>query len=397
MAGLLRRLGRASALAVLGGAFGEQHRCGAGGAGARRLPLGAVAAVSGGVCHLEEEKQEASEKVALSPDKWTEFKLHETARVSHNSHLFRFTFDHEAKLGLHVASCILTRAPLGEDAEGKKKYVIRPYTPISDIESRGYFDLLIKVYPEGKMSQHIAGLKPGDVLEVKGPIEKFRYSPNMKKQIGMIAGGTGITPMLQIIMEIVKNPDDNTQVHIDNMTIHSIFFLLMVNVNVTSTSTHHPFSGGASVRQRSPDDILLKGKLDQLAAAHPNVKVFYTVDNPSKAWRGGAGYISKDMILKGLPAPGEDTMILVCGPPGMMKHVSGEKAKDWTQGELSGLLKETGYTEGMVFKFDGDEAGQGSLSLSLSLPPSFKLERALKRSMGGIRSMTLGVAAHRNM
>ncbi|CAA7409899.1 unnamed protein product [Spirodela intermedia] len=331
MAGLLRRLGRASALAVLGGAFGEQHRCGAGGAGARRLPLGAVAAVSGGVaflytwsspvtCHLEEEKQEASEKVALSPDKWTEFKLHETARVSHNSHLFRFTFDHEAKLGLHVASCILTRAPLGEDAEGKKKYVIRPYTPISDIESRGYFDLLIKVYPEGKMSQHIAGLKPGDVLEVKGPIEKFRYSPNMKKQIGMIAGGTGITPMLQIIMEIVKNPDDNTQVA-----------LLYANV--------------------SPDDILLKGKLDQLAAAHPNVKVFYTVDNPSKAWRGGAGYISKDMILKGLPAPGEDTMILVCGPPGMMKHVSGEKAKDWTQGELSGLLKETGYTEGMVFKF----------------------------------------------
>ena len=24
----------------------------------------------------------------------------------------------------------------------------------------------------------------------------------------------------------------------------------------------------------------------------------------------------------------------VCGPPGMMKHVSGEKAKDWTQGEV---------------------------------------------------------------
>ncbi|GKF39039.1 NADH-cytochrome b5 reductase-like protein, partial [Tanacetum coccineum] len=77
-------------------------------------------------------------------------------------------------------------APLGEDAEGKKKYVVRPYTPISDPDSKGYFDLMIKIYPEGKMSQHFDKLKPGDVVEVKGPIEKLRYTPNMKKHIGMV-------------------------------------------------------------------------------------------------------------------------------------------------------------------------------------------------------------------
>ncbi|KAJ9538920.1 hypothetical protein OSB04_031653 [Centaurea solstitialis] len=47
----------------------------------------------------------------------------------------------------------------------------------------------------------------------------------------------------------------------------------------------------------------------------------------------------------------------VCGPPGMMEHVSGGKAKDWSQGEVcimclvSGVLKELGYTEEMVYKF----------------------------------------------
>lgn len=90
----------------------------------------------------------------------------------------------------------------------------------------------------------------------------------------------------------------------------------------------------------SPDDILLKKKLDMLAASHVNLKVppiflnfvnarlcyghlwlllfirlkyqvFYTVDNPSKYWVGGTGYISKDMASKGLPAPSEDTLILV--------------------------------------------------------------------------------------
>lgn len=296
-----------------------------------RFPFGAIAAVAGGVSyycyfsspnlvHLDQINEETDPKIALNPDKWIEFKLQDTARVSHNSHLFRFSFDPSAKLGLDVASCILTRAPLGQDAEGNTKYVVRPYTPISDTEAKGHFDLLIKVYPEGKMSQHFASLKPGDVVEVKGPIEKLRYSPNMKKHIGMIAGGTGITPMLQVIEAILKNPDDNTQVS-----------LLYGNI--------------------SPDDILLKQKLDILAASHPNLKVFYTVDNPTKNWKGGVGYISKDTALKGLPSPSDDALILVCGPPGMMKHVSGEKAKDYSQGELSGILKDLGYTEQMVYKF----------------------------------------------
>ncbi|KAK4257376.1 hypothetical protein QN277_006971 [Acacia crassicarpa] len=327
MATFFRRLARATPISfanALGGHSKSSHS-------EFRVPFGAIAAITGGfsylyyysspdLVHLDEIKEEKSRNIALVPDKWIEFKLQSTARVNHNSKLYRFSFDPNKKLGLDIASCILTRAPLGQDTEGKPKYVIRPYTPISDPESKGYFDLLIKVYPEGKMSQHFDSLKPGDVVEVKGPIEKLRYTPNMKKHIGMIAGGTGITPMLQVIEAILKNPDDKTQIQ-----------LLYANI--------------------SPDDILLKQKLDFLAASHPNLKVFYTVDNPTKNWRGGVGYISKDMAEKGLPAPGDDALILVCGPPGMMQHVSGEKAQDWTQGEVSGILKELGYTEQMVYKF----------------------------------------------
>lgn len=326
-----KRLARATPIALNNAlSFGGANKTKSGFSGFR-IPIGAIAAVSGGIsyyycfsssnlAHLDQINEEAGPKVALNSDKWIEFKLQDTARVSHNTQLFRFSFDPTAKLGLDIASCILTRAPTGQDAEGKPKYVIRPYTPISDPDAKGYFDLLIKVYPEGKMSQHFASLKPGDVVEVKGPIEKLRYSPNMKKHIGMIAGGTGITPMLQVIEAILKNSDDNTQVS-----------LLYANVSL--------------------DDILLKQKLDVLATSYPNLKVFYTVDNPSKSWRGGTGYISKDMAIKGLPGPSGDTLILVCGPPGMMKHISGDKAKDYSQGELTGLLKELGYTEQMVYKF----------------------------------------------
>lgn len=327
MAMLFKRLAKAAPIAHSHAFRGQSES----GFTNSRFPFGAIAAISGGISyyyyfssqnlvHLDQVNEEAGPKAALNPDKWIEFKLQDRAKVSHNTHLFRFSFDPSSKLGLDVASCLITRAPLEQDAEGKTKYVIRPYTPISAPDSKGHFDLMIKVYPEGKMSQHFASLKPGDVLEVKGPIEKLRYTPNMKKHIGMIAGGTGITPMLQVIEAILRNPDDTTKVSV-------------LYANVT------------------PDDILLRQKLDALAATHPNLKVFYTVDTPSKNWMGGTGHISKDMAVKGLPAPSDDTLILVCGPPGMMEHISGDKAKDYSQGKLTGLLKDLGYSEEMVYKF----------------------------------------------
>ena len=41
-------------------------------------------------------------------------------------------------------------------------------------------------------------LSIGDTVNVRGPKGQFNYTPNMCRAIGMIAGGTGITPMLQV-------------------------------------------------------------------------------------------------------------------------------------------------------------------------------------------------------
>ena len=45
---------------------------------------------------------------------------------------------------------------------------------------------VVKVYPNGKMSKHMGGLQVGDSLEIKGPISKLPYTPNMKENIGMV-------------------------------------------------------------------------------------------------------------------------------------------------------------------------------------------------------------------
>lgn len=126
--------------------------------------------------------------------------------------------------------------------------ILRPYTPISSDDDIGYFDLVLKIYPKGKMTQHILSLKVGDTIDVKGPKGRFVYEKNKYSHISMIAGGTGITPMLQIITEILKRDDDTTKIS-----------LLFGNVTF--------------------EDIILKDRLDSLANKHSDqFTVYYVLD-----------------------------------------------------------------------------------------------------------------------
>ena len=245
---------------------------------------------------------------------WIPLVLKERKQVTHNTHFFRFGLnDVDKELQLPVASCLMTRAKIGSED------VVRPYTPCSPSTARGYFDLVVKVYPEGKMSKHMDGMKVGDTLEFKGPITKLPYEKNMKKEIGMIAGGTGITPMLQVVEKILSDPEDKTKV--------SLIF--------------------ANVEEK---DIILKDQINYYASTG-QLKVHYVLDKPPMLWSGGKGYVTPDMIKDYMPAPGPDSMIFVCGPPPMVNIISGGKNPDKSQGELKGHLKALGYTESGVFKF----------------------------------------------
>lgn len=268
---------------------------------------------------------DAASPIGLDPNDWRPLKLVDKKQLTHNTYAFRFALpEKDQTAGLKVASCLLAKAPIPDTPDGPPKVVVRPYTPVSSPDTKGHIDLVIKVYPTGKLSKYMGSLKEGDTLDFKGPLAKYPYEPNIKKNIGMVAGGTGITPMLQVVDHILDNPDDKTKVS-----------LLFGNV--------------------SEDDIILRDKIDALAAKHPDrFKVFYVVDKPKWGglfWKGGTGYVTKDMIAQHLPPPADGNLIMVCGPPGLMKVISGDKAKDKSQGPLMGLLKDMGYNEGMVYKF----------------------------------------------
>ncbi|XP_061570246.1 NADH-cytochrome b5 reductase 3-like [Cololabis saira] len=229
--------------------------------------------------------------------------------VSHDTRKFRFALPSaEHVLGLPIGQHIYLSAKV----DGK--LVVRPYTPVSSDDDSGYVELVVKVYfkdvnpkfPEGgKMSQYLENLKINDTIDFRGPSGLLVYKgkgvfdiqPDKKtpavtktaKHVGMIAGGTGITPMLQIVTAIMKDPEDQTVCH-----------LLFAN--------------------QTEKDILLREELEEIQVNHPErFKLWFTVDRAPEGWEYSEGFISEDMVREHLPPPTDDTLVLMCGPPPMIQ------------------------------------------------------------------------------
>ena len=199
--------------------------------------------------------------------------------------IWRFVFDLPSKyavLGLPIGQHIAIRASIGEQT------VVRSYTPVSNNRDLGRLELLIRVYPDGMLGNYLKGLNPGDKVDIRGPKGAMRYRKGMSKAIGMVAGGTGITPMYQLIRAICEDNNDDTRV-------------VLIYGN------------------RSEPDILLRHKLDHFATiAGHKFTVHYTLDQPPADWKGGKCHVTKDLLQRLMPQPTNENKVMLCGPPGMV-------------------------------------------------------------------------------
>ncbi|AGO11313.1 AaceriACR054Cp [[Ashbya] aceris (nom. inval.)] len=260
---------------------------------------------------------QAASQTFTGDGQWHTLKIAKIEQVSHDTRRFTFALpssDHVT--GLTTASALLAKyvTPKGSN-------VIRPYTPVSDNMARGMFQLVIKHYDGGKFTTHLFGLKENDTVDFKGPIQKWRWDPNMFDSIVLMGAGTGITPLFQMMHHIAENPVDKTKVH-----------LLYGN--------------------KTPQDILLRKELEELASKYPDqVKVTFFVDKPDGDFKGEKGFINKEYLKQNLPKPGSNSHVFVCGPPPFMDAFSGNKVSPTDQGEVTGVLSELGYTKEHVYKF----------------------------------------------
>ncbi|KAI0686825.1 ferredoxin reductase-like C-terminal NADP-linked domain-containing protein [Cytidiella melzeri] len=269
--------------------------------------------------------KKVQEKSPLDPDNFVDFKLKKIEPYNHNTAKYIFELPNGEASLLPVASCVVVKSASDspEPLLGKnEKPIIRPYTPVSPSDAEGELTFLIKRYEGGKMSQYIHNLKPGEKLAIKGPIPKIAIEANKWEEVGLIAGGSGITPMYQILHHALNDPSNKTR-----------FTLIFANV--------------------TPADILLKEEFDSLKAKYPEkFEVVYVLDKPEGDWKGAVGYVNKRLIEQHIPPAslGEKVKVMVCGPPGQVNAIAGKK-DGMKQGQVGGVLKELGYTEDQVFKF----------------------------------------------
>jgi cytochrome-b5 reductase len=138
------------------------------------------------------------------------------------------------------------------------------------------------------MTNHLAAMNVGDEIEIRGPKGAMQYSRTYAKNIGMIAGGTGITPMYQLIRAICEDEEDNTQI--------SLLYA-----------------------SNSEEDILLREELDAFAAKNPHkFKFQHVLAKPKDSWTGLQGFINQDMIKEHLAPATDSSKVLLCGPPPMI-------------------------------------------------------------------------------
>ncbi|KND90389.1 Nitrate reductase [NADPH] [Tolypocladium ophioglossoides CBS 100239] len=283
-----------------------------------RLDEAALAALAGSA-----EECDPNRAVFLQARAWTKAVLQEKVKISADTKVFRFKLDHESQeIGLPVGQHLMMR--LRDPAT--REAIIRAYTPMSEGTDKGVLDVLVKIYydtPErkgGKMTQALDSIPAGHFVDFKGPVGKFEYlgkglcavsgKQRRVRRFNMICGGSGVTPIFQVLRALTKDHDDPTE-------------CVVVDGNGVE------------------EDILCRLQLDAMVgSAKHRCRLLHTLTRPSPAWTGRKGRVDKALMeaeIGPCEKAGED-MVLICGPEAMEKSV---------HAILSGM----GWTDEDIFLF----------------------------------------------
>lgn len=153
----------------------------------------------------------------------------------------------------------------------------------------------VKRVPGGLFSNFLnEKIFPGKTINILKPLGHFttEFHSKNRRHFFLIAGGSGITPIMGILKSVLVNEPN------------SIITLIY--------------------NSRNEEQIIFKNQLDLLEKANSDrLKVIHNLSQPSENWTGLKGRLSP-ALLKGLFAKAEyeeryEEVYFVCGPDGIMK------------------------------------------------------------------------------
>lgn len=197
--------------------------------------------------------------------------VHETPRV------MTVVVDLEKPISFKTGQCMRWNAP-----DGKAGRLFSVASPGGDYQKELWFTM--RIFPEGIISSHLPKLKVGDTVTLQGPYGKFIFDDTDKRDIVLIAGGSGISVLHSILLHILLRRMPNK--------VHLLFSVINKN------------------------EIIYKDEFTRLARTHPNFAYTVTVTDDPTGWQGMCGRINKKMFDE-LFGDYQQTFYL-CGPPAFM-------------------------------------------------------------------------------
>jgi ferredoxin-NADP reductase len=162
----------------------------------------------------------------------------------------------------------------------------RCYSICSSAARSGYVEITPKRVSNGCVSVFLNDRASiGLTVEARGPFGEFCLKPAEDRNIVLIAGGSGITPLIGMLR------------YIDDLCLDTHATLLYC--------------------VRTAKDIIFRPELEELRERLRNFRYHIALSQPDAEWTGARGHISREFVLQAVPeVQGRD--FFLCGPPPFM-------------------------------------------------------------------------------
>ena len=172
----------------------------------------------------------------------------------------------------------------------------RPYSLSSAPNQHGYYDITVRRIENGLVSNYLLDeVKKGDRLITSGPVGNFYFNPLFHdRTMVCLAGGSGITPFMSMIREIVETGLDRDV---------------------------YLFYGNKEL-----EDAIFHDTINNISDRFENVHYIPVIENPPAGYNGQTGLITGQIINEVLAELSGKTFYL-CGPPGLYEFCIPELEK----------------------------------------------------------------------
>ncbi|KAJ8942028.1 hypothetical protein NQ318_002782 [Aromia moschata] len=224
------------------------------------------------------------------------FVVKEKVEVNYNTFLMRL----ERTDGCKVVVPLGRHVRIFGNVDGQE--MSRSYTPVPsslfgklklyDLTVTDSVCLMIKRYQDGNVSRYLTDREAGDLVHATNPLGDFDLKRlEMRDTFLLLAAGTGITPMLSLLVFLLDRRIKKSQ------------FVRLMFFNKT---------------QR---DIPFRNQLEDIEKLDDRLRVDHVLSEPDADWVGMSGHVSKEMIDNALQEHLRDTgytirhvFVFVCGP-----------------------------------------------------------------------------------